>query len=369
MCKVEMLRALLNARLSAAVEEIFAVFERTIAEYEAELCRTKEENERQRRLLDAVFMPHADPHRPGASEEYVPPKLQVPESPRDKQENMPALVLVKEEENPEMLHVKEEDEEADIFKFPFPGIPLKSENEGAGRRGEARRAEPPTSSSSQRVAVEGAGDRRGGSQAESLLAPLSDSDEITSQSSGTDADDEHSKGDRTGHADNKRVKCSQCDNTFFNKSSLKRHITTHTGEKPFACSVCGKRFRIKGDLRIHTRIHTGERPFACSICGKGFTQKGHLRSHIRTHTGEKPFACSFCNLSFSQRSSLVPHMRTHTGEKPYSCSVCGKSFSLHVNLVRHRRTHAGEKVVSCSMCEEHFSSESERNKHVCADEK
>lgn len=55
MCKVEMLRALLNQRLNAAVEEVFVVFERTIAEYEEELCRTKEENERQRQLLDAVF--------------------------------------------------------------------------------------------------------------------------------------------------------------------------------------------------------------------------------------------------------------------------------------------------------------------------
>ncbi|XP_077395970.1 uncharacterized protein LOC144032145 isoform X3 [Festucalex cinctus] len=53
MCKVQMLRALLNQRLSAAVEEIFVVFERTIAEYEEELCRTKEENRRQRQLLDA----------------------------------------------------------------------------------------------------------------------------------------------------------------------------------------------------------------------------------------------------------------------------------------------------------------------------
>lgn len=55
MCKVEMLRALLNQRLSAAVEEILVVFERTIAEYEEELSRTKEENERQRKLLDAAL--------------------------------------------------------------------------------------------------------------------------------------------------------------------------------------------------------------------------------------------------------------------------------------------------------------------------
>lgn len=66
MCKVEMLRAMLNARLSAAVEEIFGVVARTIAEYEEELSRTKEENERQRQLLDAVFRPQEEPHKTGA---------------------------------------------------------------------------------------------------------------------------------------------------------------------------------------------------------------------------------------------------------------------------------------------------------------
>ncbi|XP_054626332.1 uncharacterized protein LOC129178287 isoform X3 [Dunckerocampus dactyliophorus] len=58
MCKVQMLRALVNQRLTVAVEEMFVVLERTIAEYEEELSRTKEENERQRQLLDAVFKKH-----------------------------------------------------------------------------------------------------------------------------------------------------------------------------------------------------------------------------------------------------------------------------------------------------------------------
>ncbi|XP_039657016.1 uncharacterized protein LOC120559390 isoform X3 [Perca fluviatilis] len=63
MCKVQMLRALVEQRLTAAAEEIFGLFERTIAEYEEELCRSKEENERQRELLDAVFNPQLRLHR------------------------------------------------------------------------------------------------------------------------------------------------------------------------------------------------------------------------------------------------------------------------------------------------------------------
>ncbi|KAG7225299.1 hypothetical protein INR49_007146 [Caranx melampygus] len=58
MAKALVLRALVEQRLSAAVEEIFVLFERTITEYEEELCRSEQERERQKKLLDAVLTPH-----------------------------------------------------------------------------------------------------------------------------------------------------------------------------------------------------------------------------------------------------------------------------------------------------------------------
>ncbi|KAM6919916.1 uncharacterized protein PEZ65_011942 [Lycodopsis pacificus] len=60
MSEVQMLRCLVNQRLTAAAEEIFGLFERTIAEYEEELSRSKEENERQ---LRAVLIPQLRLHR------------------------------------------------------------------------------------------------------------------------------------------------------------------------------------------------------------------------------------------------------------------------------------------------------------------
>ena len=56
MCKsLQSLRALVNERLTAAAEEIFALVERTIAEYEEELCRCKEENQRKQQLLEKAL--------------------------------------------------------------------------------------------------------------------------------------------------------------------------------------------------------------------------------------------------------------------------------------------------------------------------
>ncbi|TNN38812.1 hypothetical protein EYF80_051019 [Liparis tanakae] len=52
-----MLRRLVNQRLTAAAQEICGLLEGTMSEYEEELCSLKEENERHRRLLDAVFNP------------------------------------------------------------------------------------------------------------------------------------------------------------------------------------------------------------------------------------------------------------------------------------------------------------------------
>lgn len=52
MSKVQMLRAQVSRRLSAAVDEILQLFERTIEEYEEEFSRSQKENVRLRKLLD-----------------------------------------------------------------------------------------------------------------------------------------------------------------------------------------------------------------------------------------------------------------------------------------------------------------------------
>ncbi|XP_061748984.1 zinc finger and SCAN domain-containing protein 2-like [Nerophis ophidion] len=311
MCKVEMLRVLVKQRLTAAVEEIFVVLERTIAEYEEELYRRKEENERQRQLLDALFQPEVVLRRT----ECFPPE----------QQGRSARL---EQEEPQLPRIKEEEEDHSIGQEEahFGGLeefPVKSEgDEVTGESEEKREAERPSSSSAQHMTTEADGGD---------LAPLSDSEHT------------RSKVRVTMDADNTRFRCQLCDKTFCSKKNRKEHMTCHSDERPFICSVCGKGFSRKGILTRHTRLHTGEKPYSCSVCGQRFCQQSNLISHTRKHTGEKPYSCSFCHSCFSNSSNLYRHTRIHTGEKPFLCSVCGKRFSVMGRLRAHKRLHAGEK--------------------------
>nr|XP_057915483.1 zinc finger protein 570-like [Doryrhamphus excisus] len=336
MCKVEILRALVNQRLTAAVEEICIAFERTIAEYEEELCRTKEENERQRQLLEVFKNPQVVLHRADASEEDLPPE-------RQEWRNFVEQKMV-EQEAPKPLHVKEEEEDRSISHFDrledfaVTCVPVKSEDdEDEAQSDERKGVEPPSCSSIDR--------HFGGSQSDSLFAPLSDSDDTTSHS--PDADDEDAKADNTHHTDNRHFKCSECDKSFNDRRNLKRHIRTHTGEKPYMCSVCGKRVSSRASLNAHTTIHTGEKPFSCSVCGKGFGQRQGWKRHMRTHTDEKPFMCLVCGRRFCRKEHLTVHTRIHTGEKPFSCSVCGKCFIQNRSFKAHICLHTGQKHFSC----------------------
>ncbi|XP_034560917.1 uncharacterized protein LOC117828055 isoform X1 [Notolabrus celidotus] len=135
MSKVDTMRLLVNQRLTAAAEEIFELFERTIAEYEEQLRGSKEENQRQQKLLDSVLSPVVRLHRADVQQlleikEEVPPEQLEKSSGLDQEDFEPPPIKVEQEE----LWSSQEGEqlqglEEDISTF-VPPVPVKREDDG-----------------------------------------------------------------------------------------------------------------------------------------------------------------------------------------------------------------------------------------------
>ncbi|XP_070830086.1 zinc finger protein 665-like [Chaetodon trifascialis] len=329
MSKAQTLRAFVEQRLTAAAEEIIELFERTITEYEEELCG-------QRKLLDAVFQPDVRLHRADVQQLLVSQE----EDPPEQQDCLDSL---DQEDPPELPHMKEEQEElwtnqegeqlgeleeADISKFTL-SVPVKSEEE-------ADEEEPQSSQLHQRQTEQ----MNTGSDGEDCRGPGPDRnlnpDELQPAFHNTTSDSSESETDDSSEWEESREPPSGL-KPLQNNEVSGSDMECNSGKASF--SSCATSPGSKEHLQKHNGIQTGEEPFSCSVCGVRFTLSSSLTSHLRVHTGEKPFTCSVCEANFSSRSKLSRHMRMHNREKPFSCTVCGKGFAQNSHLKRHSTVH------------------------------
>ncbi|XP_030267026.1 zinc finger protein 415-like isoform X3 [Sparus aurata] len=373
MSKVQTLRAFMEQRLTAAAEEIFELFERTIAEYEEELCR-------QRKLLDAVTEPQVQLHRTDVRRSVIKDEV-----PPEQQECSSSL----DQEEPEPPHIKEEQEElwtnqeeADLTKVTFTPVPVKTDDVGDDDDDDDDDEEKPLSSQlhqrqSEQMETEAGGEDCGGPDSDQHLHPETEDETEVSSEPETEVSDVDWEETREPRSDlnsqiNNEVTVSvgsssdeeDCGNRGGQKSKLMIHTRSHVRQKPFSCSECGKRFTQKRNLTQHMFLHSGERPFSCSECGKRFITKGNLTLHMAMHSGERPFSCSECGKRFIIKGSLTLHMAMHSGERPFSCSECGKRFNAKRNLTRHMIVHSGEKPFSCSECGKRFKQKAPLKRHM-----
>eukprot|EP00064_Thunnus_orientalis_P005641 superscaffoldBa00000562_g5655 len=99
--KIECLRELINERLTAAAEEIFRVFQKTVVQYEEEI-------DRQRRLLDIVWKPEIKLYRIELPQQHVCKEEEdLPDQQFCNQERNSSL----DQEDPEPPQIREEQEE------------------------------------------------------------------------------------------------------------------------------------------------------------------------------------------------------------------------------------------------------------------
>uniref|UniRef100_A0A3B3YBM5 C2H2-type domain-containing protein n=1 Tax=Poecilia mexicana TaxID=48701 RepID=A0A3B3YBM5_9TELE len=363
------LRDFIRERLTAAAEEIFTEFDKTIVQYEEEL-------DRQRRLLEICWNPEINRKRIDSPQHYVwngeefldnqqfcnqekssnlhqrePDPLQM----KGNQGEFETQELNGEQERtePQMKEANHEETEHSQVKVEQEELCVSLEKEPQVLRQE-------NDIFSESLTYEERDNVDQQPSRDPILIHISSESENQNQEDSIHEDPESSRDEelrqskrgwgirRQGeHQDNPRLKRKKKTNNeklFSERGNLTKHIKTHTGEKSFSCLVCGRRFVQQIHLTRHLRTHTGEKPFSCLTCGKSFSQSSSLSGHMRTHTGEKPFSCLTCGQSFSERGSLFHHSRIHTGEKPFSCRTCGKGFCQKSNLTVHMKIHRGELV-------------------------
>ncbi|XP_076002857.1 uncharacterized protein LOC142995614 [Genypterus blacodes] len=317
MSTIQMLRALVHQRLTAAVDEILELFERAITDYEGELSCLQHKNVGLCRGTRAVLNPEVRLHRTDVQQLSL------------QQERSPSL----DQEEPQPLHVKEEqgglgqkgeqqlqgleeaDDDDDATKLSCSLVLVKMEND------------------EDKTLYQGCSSSTGLTNTETrnfdpgrLSQPVRDDDE---------ASDWSESGAEVKESDWKDAAKAQSENNDICLSA----VDIKTGKKSYSCSQCGATYTYEGYLKRHMRIHTEKKMFNCSVCLKSFNQSGNLKKHMRIHRDVKPYVCSFCGKKWYQSDDLKKHTRIHTGEKPYVCSLCGKTFTVSSNLKVHMRLH------------------------------
>ncbi|XP_042277373.1 zinc finger protein 480-like [Thunnus maccoyii] len=375
MSSVECLREFINERLTAAAEEIFGVFQKTIVNYEEEINR-------QRRLLDIIWKPEIKLHRIELPQQHVCKEdladqqlfnqernssldQEDPEPPqiKDEQDELcnslegEQLVLKQETKTFMLTPTCEESDNSEDQTLDLSPDETQSatENEHVVSMSVKSSVVPEPNSDDQLLShnshVAESQDHKGGKQGDSGSTGNTE----TKPQKSHHKSKKKKRTQLNNHTGKKVLNCDTCGRAFKRVSHLNRHRKVHTGERPYPCNTCEKRFFELNILKVHMRIHTGERPYPCTFCEKRFTYLYALKAHTRIHTGEKPYKCNTCEKRFIEQSSLKAHMRIHTGEKPYPCTFCEKRFTYLYALKLHMRVHTGEKPYNCKTCGKDFS--------------
>ncbi|CRK96019.1 CLUMA_CG009459, isoform A [Clunio marinus] len=177
-----------------------------------------------------------------------------------------------------------------------------------------------------------------------------------------------------------KLQCDICGKTMKTKFNISNHMNIHKEfrTKDFHCQICESSFFNKGSLRSHiSKNHETKEGFynhklrphclPCEICGKTFT-KYTLKKHLNgVHLNIKPYQCDICGNKFC-KASLAKHITTHISlehrSKDFHCQICGRSYFNKELLRKHiLNVHEKPKHLSCSMCGRRFRSEESLKNH------
>ena len=103
------------------------------------------------------------------------------------------------------------------------------------------------------------------------------------------------------------VTCQTCRMTF----DVRRYVCVHLSRSlhPFQCAACDQDFVSKYELCRHGKHCGGALPVRCSHCNITFSQQSSLRDHVRAkHSGQE--YCCPCGARFRWRPSFNRHRKS-----------------------------------------------------------
>ncbi|KAF3689396.1 Zinc finger protein 229 [Channa argus] len=323
MTKLELLNVFLNDRLTAAAEEIFRAVKDTVVEYQSEILRSKEENERLRRLLNvAVQQLLLQPER-----HSVQPQEDSPLCESEWRSSVELLPQVKQE--PKLTNIQSDGlhEARDSKKGNCSHVePLQRSQAPPAETVCSRQSVSPVPLTSQEIKAEN--ERKEGRKqqtANSLpLSPAVHPNTRAAQSGSCPSAAKTHKTPRTEQQMKGSLHSNGKQSTNILQIKSVRSVkpppprSSHPSQsiqRWHSCKECGKGFSFACQLEVHMRWHTKEKPYSCTVCRKSFTTVSMLKRHHRIHTGEKPFRCHVCGKCFNQSAHLNTHFRLHTRDR------------------------------------------------------
>ncbi|XP_058508158.1 RB-associated KRAB zinc finger protein-like [Solea solea] len=362
-----LLRAFVKERLSAAAEEIFQFFERTIETYEEDATSSKQEIERLTRLLQE-FSNQRVLSQASTCKEETEQELSLTHYHRD-----PDDQAIKEEDQEVWVsqHGEQAEEFQDVNHSYQPHsvvyetreqeedtkpslLPQTQNSESEKQFGDSQETKTvlivlpfasfqPSQSPMQNKMVQDGPENDEPTASFMSNQTKSEQDQSTIIISKESSESSHLNSLPPGHH------CLLCHQSFSSKHYLINHaLRMHSKDEGFVCAVCGKASESTESLNMHLKSHVSLR--CCHVCGKYCNSANALAEHMTSHTGVKLHRCHVCGKECARKGDLKIHMRIHTGERPYCCSLCNKTFTHSGHLKKHFRSHMEDRPHRCDVC-------------------